>query len=728
MPSPKCIRLAVFDFDGVFSDGAFYFGDQLKARKVYNGRDSFGIRKLLDIGIDVGIITNDVSVSLDNAVHIRDRIKFVSARADQDKLRVLTQWKEELELSWSEISYMGDDDPDIPCMETAGLAAAPADAQESARATATFVSRYNGGKGAVRDFCEYILRRSSPRKACICIPARLASSRLPSKLLLTVDGVSIIRSTCLQCKKTDLAIFVFTDSEKIAEQVSDVATVFMTHGDYENGTERLSMNEQLIPTEFDTVINVQGDEPFVLPENILHALRLHIERTDKSPIFYTTLHEKCDAHASLDAARVKVAVSNDRAQWYSRSIIPFHRSSNTDSYNIFTGIYVFDRANLRKFSELANTPCQLAESIEQLKILEHGYQIATFPTLVTSAPSVDTYDDYSKLTRTRDAKKLIVDGTGGATVPAESGKIASQKLLDCTLRDGGYVNNWMFDDDFVREFLTLVCHAVDIVEVGFINVQEEYRSCPVGIYRNLGRERIHELRKLVTCKLAVMTDLNALNREVVFPYNSDIDIIRIAFTKSDVSKAKVLAFELLACGYEVCLQFMSSHLYGVEELAAHAAQVPDAIPYVVDSLGCMSAEEVKSYTSLLPVNCGLHLHNNLQQAAGTYASVRSAIADATLNGMGRGAGNLPLELCRVSHEARERLLAFGDKYLSNIPRAWGYAPEYVLQASLRCHPNYVVKMKDMGLTCTFIFKVLSQLEGVSAFRVDTLEKLLSAAV
>ena len=85
MSSPKCIRLAVFDFDGVFSDGAIYFGDQTRARKVYNGRDSFGIRKLLDIGIDVGIITNDVSVSLDNAVHIRDRIKFISARADQDK-------------------------------------------------------------------------------------------------------------------------------------------------------------------------------------------------------------------------------------------------------------------------------------------------------------------------------------------------------------------------------------------------------------------------------------------------------------------------------------------------------------------------------------------------------------------------------------------------------------------------------------------------------------------
>ena len=56
----------------------------------------------------------------------------------------------------------------------------------------------------------------------------------------------------MQCKKTDLATFVFTDSEKIAQQVSDIVTVFMTRGDYENGTERLSMNEQLIPTEFDT--------------------------------------------------------------------------------------------------------------------------------------------------------------------------------------------------------------------------------------------------------------------------------------------------------------------------------------------------------------------------------------------------------------------------------------------------------------------------------------------
>ena len=229
-----------------------------------------------------------------------------------------------------------------------------------------------------------------------------------------------------------------------------------------------------------------------------------------------------------------------------------------------------------------------------------------------------------------------------------------------------------------------------------------------------------ELRSLFQCKLAVMADLNAVNRSVILPKNPDIDMIRIAFSKSDVELAKELARSLLSAGYEVCLNFMSSHMYTPTELASHAADLPLAIPYVVDSLGCMSAADVQAYVSLLPYKCGIHLHNNLQQASGTYALVKCGLVDASIYGMGRGAGNLPLELCDITDTQRASLLGFYDIHMRNISRSWGYTPEFVMQAQLRCHPNYVVKMKDMGLDCQYIFKVISHLKGISKFDLEAL--------
>lgn len=696
------IELVVFDFDGVFSDTKFYFGDERQPMKTYSGRDSFGLKKLLELGIKVGIITNDESVSIEGVEHIRGRIHFLSASCSQNKLEVLTAWKKQLGLSWNQVAYMGDDEPDMECVKHVGFSGCPSDAIQQIRATATFVSSKTGGHGAVRDFCEQIMSGRRETRACICIPARLKSSRLPSKLLLKIEGIPIIRRTCLRCKLTGMEVFVFTDSEDIANAVSDLTTVIMTAGEYKNGTERLSKNIHHVPDHFNTVINVQGDEPFVEPENIKHALALHEKRTHKT--FYTTLHEACDPEMALSSARVKVAISDNRAQWYSRSLIPFNREGSPN-FHTFTGIYVFDRVMLSKFSSMPNTPCQLSESIEQLKILEHGYHIASYPTLVQSTISVDTYEDY-----------LTLAGTSHDVGQAKQ----TTRLLDCTLRDGGYINNWMFDDEFVSKFLPLIGNIVDVIEVGFINTPQTYRACPVGKYRNLTRSHLASLRRLTPCKIAVMADLNALNRDAIFPYNEDVDMVRIAFSKPDVESAKDLAKELVLEGYEVCLNFMSSHLYEPRELVAHAAEVPDVIPYVVDSLGCMTSCEVKSYTSVLPKKCGIHLHNNLQQAMGTYSSICCGIVDASVLGMGRGAGNLPLELCNISTDERLRILQFSDVHMSNIPRTWGYMPEFVLQATLKCHPNFVVKMTDMGLHRQFIYKVLSELKGVAKFELSTL--------
>ena len=157
------------------------------------------------------------------------------------------------------------------CLRVVGLAGSPADAIDDVRSLCDFVSSNKGGDGAVREFCDHIARMHRRLNACICIPARLDSTRLPGKLLLKIDNISVIRRTCLQCKLTNLPVYVFTDSEEI-DEVKDIAVVLSTPGKYENGSERLSKNLHQLPPLLDTIINVQGDEPFVSPENILRVV------------------------------------------------------------------------------------------------------------------------------------------------------------------------------------------------------------------------------------------------------------------------------------------------------------------------------------------------------------------------------------------------------------------------------------------------------------------------
>ena len=82
---------------------------------------------------------------------------------------------------------------------------------------------------------------------------------------------------------------------------------------------------------------------------------------------------------------------------------------------------------------------------------------------------------------------------------------------------------------------------------------------------------------------------------------------------------------------------------------------------------------------------------------------------------------LPLELCDIPFDARAKLVDFYHAHMSNIPRSWGYAPEFVLQAHLNCHPNYVIKMMDMGIGTDYISRVLFKLKDATKFDVEKLK-------
>lgn len=249
---------------------------------------------------------------------------------------------------------------------------------------------------------------------CICIPARYASSRLPGKLMYYLGNKTCIQRTIEQCLSLNIKIFVLTDHNIIFDHVFNTfdpnnVTVILTEQACVNGTERICRNLDKIPNKYSIIVNVQADEPFISSNNIRQAINMYMHvgtKTDnqgKDRHFYTTLHEvikpdtieKMTYLNSTSSLTVETTLSN-RVLTYTRNVIPFNKKGLLDNayeYKLFTGIYVFNRNLLTGFHELPDTPLQLHEDIEQLKVLEYDYFIYSFPTVEYNEISLnDTHD------------------------------------------------------------------------------------------------------------------------------------------------------------------------------------------------------------------------------------------------------------------------------------------------------------------------------------------------
>jgi 3-deoxy-D-manno-octulosonate 8-phosphate phosphatase (KDO 8-P phosphatase) len=154
--------LLVLDVDGVLTDGRLYYGPSGEQLKVFHVRDGVGIRRLREYGIEVAIISGRRSRAL--ALRARDLgIRYV-AQGVADKLAAFRALCARLRLPPQECACIGDDSPDVALMSAVGLAFAVADAHAEARAAADRCTRLPGGAGAVREVCDYLLRRPRPRE------------------------------------------------------------------------------------------------------------------------------------------------------------------------------------------------------------------------------------------------------------------------------------------------------------------------------------------------------------------------------------------------------------------------------------------------------------------------------------------------------------------------------------------------------------------------------------
>lgn len=149
------VQLAVFDVDGVFTDGRLYYDARGEQLKTFHVRDGHGIKQLLRHHIHVAIISGRRSPAVARRMH-ELRIRHVFQGMD-DKLPVLRKLLQRLKLDWKQVACVGDDLADLPLLKSAGLAIAVADAQPEVRALAHYVTRARGGEGAVREVCDLLI-------------------------------------------------------------------------------------------------------------------------------------------------------------------------------------------------------------------------------------------------------------------------------------------------------------------------------------------------------------------------------------------------------------------------------------------------------------------------------------------------------------------------------------------------------------------------------------------
>lgn len=237
------------------------------------------------------------------------------------------------------------------------------------------------------------------------IPARYASTRFPGKPLADIGGQSLIERVYRQALQSSCIqeVVVATDDERILRHVLDFGgRAVMTRSDHASGTDRCAEVAQTL-AGFDIVVNIQGDEPFIRPEQIEEALEPLLHSSDAG---IATLAKKTASHEEIFNPNVVKVVFNERgrALYFSRSPIPYLRGlpesewpGNIDFYK-HIGLYAFRREVLLELTRLPMSAHEQAESLEQLRWLDAGYAIAVAITPYETI-GVDTPQDVERALR-----------------------------------------------------------------------------------------------------------------------------------------------------------------------------------------------------------------------------------------------------------------------------------------------------------------------------------------
>lgn len=298
--------------------------------------------------------------------------------------------------------------------------------------------------------------------------------------------------------------------------------------------------------------------------------------------------------------------------------------------------------------------------------------------------------------------------------------MGTRKLLDCTLRDGGFVNDWEFGhDNIIHIFERLVSSKIDVIEICFLDERRKFDE----------NRTILPNTKLVDClfgqldkkksMVVGMIDYGTCGIENISPCTeSFLDGIRVIFKIEKKAEAIKYCKSIKNLGYKVFAQAVSITSYNDEELIELLELVNELEPYafsLVDTYGLLHRQLLKHYFDIAnerlepSIGIGYHSHNNFQLAYANCIELletpveRDLLIDGSLYGMGKSAGNAPIELlatymndyCSGNYNRSQMLEAIEVAILEIFKKApWGYTFKFFISASNDCHPSYVSYLMD----------------------------------
>lgn len=240
-------------------------------------------------------------------------------------------------------------------------------------------------------------------KFIVLIPARYASTRFPAKPLAMLGGKPVIQRVYEQVAKVVSSVAVATDDERIANAVESFGgRAIMTSPDHQSGTDRCWEAYQKVGEEFDVVINVQGDEPFIAESQLRAIMECFDDENTDIATLVKPFSEADGIEALENPNSPKVVLDKEsRAIYFSRSVIPYLRGVECENWlkqHTFykhIGMYAFRSEVLREITSLPQSPLELAEKLEQLRWLENGYKIGVGISDVETV-GIDTPEDLER--------------------------------------------------------------------------------------------------------------------------------------------------------------------------------------------------------------------------------------------------------------------------------------------------------------------------------------------
>lgn len=235
------------------------------------------------------------------------------------------------------------------------------------------------------------------------IPARYASTRFPAKPLAMLGGKTVIQRVYEQVAGVLDEAYVATDDERIESAVKAFGgKVVMTSVDHKSGTDRCYEACTKIGGDFDVVVNIQGDEPFIQPSQ-LHALKVCFDDPTAQIATLVKPFSVTDSFEALENVNSpKVVVNtNWNAIYFSRSIIPYQRNADKlewlkgHTYYKHIGLYAYRKEVLKEITSIPQSSLEIAESLEQLRWIENGYKIKVGLTEVETI-GIDTPEDLAR--------------------------------------------------------------------------------------------------------------------------------------------------------------------------------------------------------------------------------------------------------------------------------------------------------------------------------------------